>query len=177
MGRSPIFTNNQKCGRKELKEARVIAFLQRSEERRNTECKPALATASDRTKFVKEKWLGLQLKTEIWNDMKQRERKEKSAETSEAPQSGRTRTQKTLCSIAAASSAVCLQGRGKDCRDADEAGNGAKCACARYGTDPGTPNAPVPRQAAAVSVAPGGQTSRTLMRTSDSRRQMDKTDN
>ena len=60
MGRSPIFTNNQKCGRKELKEARVIAFLQRSEERRNTECKPALATASDRTKFVKEKWLGLQ---------------------------------------------------------------------------------------------------------------------
>ena len=79
--------------------------------------------------------------------------------------------------VKAASSAVCLQGRGKDCRDADEAGNGAKCACTRYGTDPGTPNAPVPRQAAAVSVAHGGQTSRTLMRTSDSRRQMDKTDN
>ena len=37
------------------KEARVIAVLQRSEKRRNTKCKPALATVNDRTKFVKEK--------------------------------------------------------------------------------------------------------------------------
>lgn len=61
--------------------------------------------------------------------------------------------------VAAASSAVCLQGRGKDCQGADEAGSGAICACARYGADPGTPNDPVPRQAAAVSVAPGCLTS------------------
>lgn len=54
---------------------------------------------------------------------------------------------------------------GKDCRSADEAGSGAICACARCGADPGTPNAPDSRQAAAESVAPGGLTSRTKMHT------------
>ena len=53
---------------------------------------------------------------------------------------------------------------GKDCRSADEAGSGAICVCARYGADPGTPNSPDSRQAA-VSVAPGGLTSRTTMYT------------
>lgn len=57
------------------------------------------------------------------------------------------------------------RGCGKDSRGADEAGSGAICACARCGADPGTPNAPDPRQAAAVAVAPGGQTSRTTMHT------------
>ena len=57
-----------------------------------------------------------------------------------------------------------VQGRGKDCRDADEAGSGAICACARYGADPGTPNSPDSRQAA-ESVTPGGLTSRTTMYT------------
>lgn len=57
------------------------------------------------------------------------------------------------------------RGCGKDSQGADEAGSGAICACARYGADPGTPNAPDSRQAAAVSVVPGGQTSRTKMHT------------
>ena len=57
------------------------------------------------------------------------------------------------------------RGCGKDSRGADEAGSGAICACARCGADPGTPNAPDSRKAAAVSVAPGGQTSRTTMHT------------
>ena len=57
------------------------------------------------------------------------------------------------------------RGCGKGCRDADEARSGAICACAPCGADPGTPNAPDSRQAAAVSVAPGGQTSRTTMHT------------
>ena len=56
------------------------------------------------------------------------------------------------------------RGCGKDCQGADEAGSGAVCACARCGADPGTPNAPDSRQAA-VSVAPGSQTSRTTMHT------------
>lgn len=57
------------------------------------------------------------------------------------------------------------RGCGKDSRGADEAGSGAICACARCGADPGTPNAPDSRQAAAVSVAPDSQTSRTTMHT------------
>lgn len=57
------------------------------------------------------------------------------------------------------------RGCGKDSRGAVEAGSGAICACARCGAAPGTPNAPDLRQAAAVSVAPGGQTSRTTMHT------------
>jgi hypothetical protein len=56
------------------------------------------------------------------------------------------------------------RGCGKDCRGAVEAGSGAICAFARCGADPGTPNSPDSRQAA-VSVAPGGQTSRTTMHT------------
>ena len=57
------------------------------------------------------------------------------------------------------------RGCGKDSRGAVEAGSGAICSCARCGADPGTPNAPDSRQAAAESVAPGGQTSRTTMHT------------
>lgn len=57
------------------------------------------------------------------------------------------------------------QGCGKDSQGAVEDGSGAICACARCGADPGTPNSPDSRQAAAVSVAPGGQTSRTKMHT------------
>ena len=57
------------------------------------------------------------------------------------------------------------RGCGKDSRGADEAGSGAICSCARCGADPGTPNAPDSRQAAAVSVAPDSQTSRTTMHT------------
>lgn len=51
------------------------------------------------------------------------------------------------------------RGCGKDSQGAVEAGSGAICACARCGADPGTPNAPDPRQAAAVAVAPGCLTS------------------
>ena len=58
-----------------------------------------------------------------------------------------------------------IRGCGKDSQGAVEAGCRAICACARYGADPETPNAPDSRQAAAVSVAPGGQTSRTKMHT------------
>ncbi len=57
------------------------------------------------------------------------------------------------------------RGCGKDSRGAVEAGSGAICSCARYGADPGTPNSPPDSSQAAVSVAPGGQTSRTTMHT------------
>lgn len=57
------------------------------------------------------------------------------------------------------------RGCGKDSQGAIEAGCRAICSCARCGADPGTPNAPDSRQAATVSVAPGGQTSRTTMHT------------
>lgn len=57
------------------------------------------------------------------------------------------------------------RGCGKDSQGAVEAGCRAICACARYGADPETPNAPDSRQAAAVSVAPEFQTFRTKMHT------------